>query len=107
VQKATEDAVAAIGGIGRTIGQVSTIASAIATSVDQQRAATQEIAHNVQEVARSSGVANTSMTAVSGSAGQTGEAARAVTAGVGALADEADRLGVQVDRFLGKIRRTG
>ena len=62
--EATQHAAAAIAGISRTIGQVSEIAGAIATAVDQQRNATQEIARNVQEVAHSSGIANGNMTAV-------------------------------------------
>jgi hypothetical protein len=44
--------VAAIQGIGATIGEISQIASAIADAVDQQRAATREIARKGQEVAQ-------------------------------------------------------
>jgi methyl-accepting chemotaxis protein len=105
VQTATQDAVAAIQGIGTTIGQISEIASAIAAAVEQQRAATQEIAQQVQQVAQSSGTANSSMTAVNTSAIQTGEAAKQVRTGVGALLQESEHLSTQVDQFLAKIRQ--
>jgi methyl-accepting chemotaxis protein len=104
VQRATEDAVVAIQGIGATIGQISEIAGTIVAAVDQQRAATQEIAQRVQEVARSSGLASGSMASVSESAAQTGTAAQAVAGGMDELTHESKQLATQVDRFLGRIR---
>ncbi len=105
VQSATQDAVAAIQGIGTTIGQINEIASAIAAAVDEQRAATHEIVQKVQLAAQSSGVANGSMAAVSASAEQTGAAAKQVESGMGALTRESELLTAQVDQFLSKIRR--
>ena len=105
VQTATQDAVAAIQGISSTIGQISTIASAIAAAVEQQRAATHEIAQQVQLVAQSSGTSNSSMTAVNASALQTGEAAKQVQTGVSRLMQESQQLSAQVDQFLAKIRQ--
>jgi methyl-accepting chemotaxis protein len=105
VQNATRDAVTAIQGIGTTISQISEIASAIAEAVERQRTATQEIGDKVHEVARSSGVANSSMVAVTGSAEQTGSAAQQVVTGVDALQRESSALSTQVDQFLAKIRR--
>ena len=105
VQQATEDAASAIGGIGRTIGQISEIAATIAAAVGQQRNATQEIAHTVQNAAHTSGAANANIGSVTDSAAQTGAAARNVLTGVDELTDQSDRLGAQIDQFLGKIRR--
>ena len=51
MQQATQESVAAIKKIGATIGQISNIASSIATAAEQQGSATQEIARNVQNVA--------------------------------------------------------
>ena len=48
---ATGDTVAAIQAIGATIGEINEIATAIASAVEQQGAATQEIARNVQQAA--------------------------------------------------------
>lgn len=52
IQGATSDTVSAIQSIGKTIGKISEISTAVASSVDEQRGATQEIARNVQEAAK-------------------------------------------------------
>ena len=52
IQNATQEAVAAIKGIGGTIASISEIATAIAAAVEEQGAATQEIARNVQQAAK-------------------------------------------------------
>ena len=51
IQNATEDSVAAIGEIGVTIGRISEIATTIASAIEEQGAATQEVARNVQQAA--------------------------------------------------------
>ena len=51
MQAATQDSVVAIKEIYGTIGRVSEIAAAIAAAIEQQGAATQEIARNVQQAA--------------------------------------------------------
>ena len=51
IQTETGEAVTAIQGIARTIGEVNDIAASIAAAVEQQGAATQEISRNVQEAA--------------------------------------------------------
>jgi methyl-accepting chemotaxis protein len=104
VQRATENAVAAIQGIGATIGQISEIAGTIVSAVDQQRSAMQEIGQRVQDMAQSSGLANSSMESVTASAAQTGAAAQAVVVGMDEVTQESVQLRAQVDRFLGRIR---
>ena len=52
MQTATQDSVAAIKEIGGTIGRISEIAATIAAAVEEQGAATQEIARNVGEAAK-------------------------------------------------------
>ncbi|HSZ88948.1 MAG TPA: globin-coupled sensor protein, partial [Acetobacteraceae bacterium] len=51
IQLATKEAVTAIEAITQTIGEVSRIATAIAAAVEEQGAATQEIARNIHEAA--------------------------------------------------------
>ncbi len=51
VRSATSAAVAAVGGIEATIGEVNVIAGSIAAAVEEQGAATAEIARNVTETA--------------------------------------------------------
>ena len=47
-----QDSVQAISGIGKTIAEINQIATAIASAVEEQGAATQEIARNVQQAAQ-------------------------------------------------------
>ena len=107
VQRATQDAVAGIRGIGATIAQISEIAGTMTSAVEQQRSATQEIAQRVQEVARSSGLASSSMEAVTDSAARTGSASQAVASGMDELTREAEQLRTRVGLFLGRIRSSG
>jgi methyl-accepting chemotaxis protein len=81
VWQSTEDAVAAIQGIGATIRQISEIAGTIVAAVQQHRTATQKIAQRVPEVALSSGLASSSMESVTEAPVQTDTAAEAVAAG--------------------------
>src|SRR3546814_6900473 len=49
MQAATDQSVEAVRMIGRTIDQINSIATTIASAVEEQGAATKEIARNVQE----------------------------------------------------------
>src|SRR5690606_18068896 len=51
MQSTTEEAVDAISEIARVIGEINEIATVIASAVEEQNAATQEIARNVQQAA--------------------------------------------------------
>jgi hypothetical protein len=51
IQKATAESVTAIAEISQTIESLNRVATSIASAVDQQRAATQEISLNIQHVA--------------------------------------------------------
>jgi len=104
VQRATDEAVSAIQGIGGTIAQVSDIASTIVAAVSQQRDASQQIATQVRSVARSTGAASQSIEAANASAARTGGSARTVADGMDSLTREADRLRTQVNDFVGRIR---
>ena len=51
IQGATGNRSSAIKSIGKTIGEINEIATTIAAAVEEQGAATQEIARNVQQAA--------------------------------------------------------
>ena len=78
MQGATQESVAAIKEIGGTIGQISDIASTIASAVEQQGAATQEIARSVQNVAQGTQEAATNIMQVNRGATETGSASEEV-----------------------------
>jgi len=104
VQAVTREAVEAIKRIGGTIGEVSEVATSIASAVEQQGAATMEITRNTQEAARRTQDVSESIAGVTAGADATGAAAQGVMSAAEALNSEADRLRGQVDDFLGKIR---
>ncbi|MFB9265969.1 methyl-accepting chemotaxis protein [Bradyrhizobium erythrophlei] len=104
MQAATQESVAAIKEIGGTIGQISMIASTIASSVEQQSSATQEIARSVQNVAVGTQEAATSVTEVNRGATETGAASEEVLHSARTLSVESTRLREELDRFMANIR---
>jgi methyl-accepting chemotaxis protein len=104
MQGATTEAVQAIEGIGRTIGAINEITSAISLAVEQQGTATQEIARNVQEAALGTGQVSSNIASVNYAAEKTGSASNSVLASAEQLSKQAVNLRADVDRFLGNIR---
>ena len=104
VQASTADAVTAIRAVGSGIAQASAIAVAIATEVEQQRVATDEIARHVRETAGSTVTVAASLSGVSSAARGTGEAAGAVLGLSGDVARQAEALSSEVARFVTGVR---
>jgi methyl-accepting chemotaxis protein len=104
IQGATQSSVEAIQGITTTIGQVSEIASAIASAVEQQGAATLEIARNVAEAARGTGEVSENISGVNDAARETGVAATRVVDSAAELSRSGEALKTQVDVFLREVR---
>ncbi|MDO9564815.1 MAG: methyl-accepting chemotaxis protein, partial [Bradyrhizobium sp.] len=104
MQAATRDSVVAIKEIYGTIGQVSEIASAIAAAIEQQGAATQEIARNVQQAAVGSTQVANSIADVNRGASDTGTASSQVLASAQLLSSENKRLKTEVVKFLSTVR---
>lgn len=104
IQQATRAAVTAIEGIARTLGQVGEISSAIAGSVSQQNAATQEIAASVQNAATGSYEVTKAIGLVSRAAGGTGQGAHSVQVSITDLSQKAAGLSTTVHNFLTDIK---
>jgi methyl-accepting chemotaxis protein len=104
MQGATQESVAAIKEIGGTIGRISTIASTIASAVEQQSSATQEIARSVQTVAQGTHEAAANIMQVSRGATETGSASEEVLNSAKTLSTESTRLREELDRFMANIR---
>ncbi|MCK1388793.1 HAMP domain-containing methyl-accepting chemotaxis protein [Bradyrhizobium sp. 21] len=104
IQTATEDSVGAIKSIGDTITRMSEIASAIASAVEEQGAATREISRNVQQAAHGTQRVSASIVDVQRGASQTGSASSNVLASARSLSGESSRLKVEVGKFLDAIR---
>ena len=104
IQGATSDTVSAIQSIGKTIDRISEISTAVASAVEEQRAATQEIARNVQEAAKGTQEVSSNIVGVSQAAGTTGTAAGQLQGMADALTKQSDVLGKQVHTFLEQAR---
>jgi len=104
MQSATQDSVGAIKEIGGTIGRISEISSGIAAAVDQQGAATHEIARNVQQAATGTTQVASTITDVSRGAAETGSASAQVLSSAQELANEGNRLKLELDKFLATVR---
>ncbi len=104
VRNETEGAVASIGDVMGTIGRISEVASTIAAAVEQQQAATREIARNIQQAAVGTHDVTSNIADVNRAASETGTAARNVLEAAGSLSDQADGLRSKVEVFLSAVR---
>jgi methyl-accepting chemotaxis protein len=104
MQSATDASVASIKEIGATIALISEISATIAAAVEEQGAATQEIARNVQQAAQLSNQVAANVTDVNKGAGETGSASTQVLASAQSLSKESGQLRIEVDNFLTAVR---
>jgi len=104
MQAISTDAAQAIKGIGGTILRIDEIAAGITVAVDQQYAATAEIARNVDQAAKGTETVSGSITDVTAAADLTGSAAHRVLEASGDVASQAEVIRSQVADFLLRIR---
>ncbi len=104
VQGASVDVVDAIQGITRTIREISGISTTVSAAVEQQRAATSEIARSVATAADGAQSISASVAEVTQAAGETNEKADELRAASGELTSQADRLRSEMSAFLGHLR---
>jgi methyl-accepting chemotaxis protein len=104
MQSATDISVTAIREIGKTIGTISEISSTIAAAVEEQGAATKEIARNMQQASQLSTQVASNVTDVNKGAGETGSASAQVLASAQSLSKESGQLRIEVDNFLQAMR---
>jgi methyl-accepting chemotaxis protein len=104
MQVATSRSVDAVQEIGQTIGRINEIATTIASAVEEQGAATQEIARNVQQASAGTTEVSLNIVGVTRAANDTGAASTQVLGTAGELAQQSEALKSQVESFLGNIR---
>jgi methyl-accepting chemotaxis protein len=104
IQAATHESVGAIKEIGDTIGRMSEIASTIASAVEEQGAATQEISRNVQQAAQGTMQVSSNIVDVQRGATETGSASTQVLAAAQSLSSDSTRLKDEVSKFLNAVR---
>ncbi|ESQ85000.1 hypothetical protein AEAC466_04660 [Asticcacaulis sp. AC466] len=104
IQTATSKASSAIQNITGTIQNISRTSSMIASAVEQQSAATREIVQAVNQASIGTQEVTSNITGVAQSSEQTGEAASQVLSSSAELATQAERLHVEMDKFLATVR---
>ena len=91
--------------VGAAIGDVDAVATAIATAVEQQAAATREIVARVNTVAQTTGEVTKAMAEVSNVAGSADDVARRLLEAAQQIGGTSDALRQEVDEFLAVMAR--
>jgi methyl-accepting chemotaxis protein len=104
IQAATQGSVAAIKEISSTIGRMSEISATIASAVEEQGAATQEISRNVQQAAQGTQQVSSNISDVQRGASETGSASAQVLSAAQSLSRDSNRLKDEVAKFLDTVR---
>jgi methyl-accepting chemotaxis protein len=104
MQSATGESVEAIKQIGTVILRISEVSGIIAAAVEEQSAATREIARNVQMASSGAAQVGGAITDVHQGAADTGSASGQVLSSAQSLASQASQLKLEVDNFLASIR---
>jgi methyl-accepting chemotaxis protein len=107
VQSEARRTVEVIRTISDTVGRVGSIASEIASDVEQQNDATAEIARNAQEAATGTSEVSRSIDGVREAAAQTRDTSKSLADAAEALRGETDSLRNVVERFLDDVRSHG
>ena len=104
VQAETRHAVDAIRGVSAVIDNVRQISAGIASAVEEQGAATQEIARNVAQAAQGTGEVSRNVAGLTDAASTTGSVADKVLTASGDLSQTAERVRGEIETFLAGIR---
>ena len=104
MQVATQESVSAIKEISGTITRISEIAQTVASTLEEQGAATTEIARNVSEAARGTAEVAEKIIDVNRGASATGAASGQVLGSARALSGESGHLKAAVEKFLNTVR---
>ncbi|HEY9452060.1 MAG TPA: methyl-accepting chemotaxis protein [Bradyrhizobium sp.] len=104
IRDATGSTVDAIREIGTTIGQMNEITGSIAAAVEQQGAATNEIARSVQQAAQGAQGVMQNIAGVREASVQVDAAATLVLNAAARLTSQSEQLETETGKFLGNIR---
>ena len=104
IQTASDETVAAIRNVVDVIAEIDQIGIAIASAIQQQGTATQEISKNVQQAARGTQEVTSNISGVQRAADDTGSAANQVLGAAEQLSSQSRDLAGQVNRFLSEVR---
>ena len=104
IQTATRQSVEAIRHIGKTIVKTNEVAVAIAAAVEEQGAATREIARNVEQAAMGTQEVTANIAVVTQASGEAGQAANQMLEVSSEMARQSETLKNKVEKFLAQVR---
>ena len=104
VQHSTEQTVAAIQAIGRTVTEVSDLSTNVAAAIEEQGATTQEIVRSVTRAASGTNEVTRDIAELATSADESGIAAGQVLGAAAELSRQSEHLSAEVARFLDTVR---
>ncbi len=104
IQSETSAAADAVLGIGNTINKIDELTAVVASAVEEQGAATNEIAQNIEQAASGTQTVAQVVETVSSAAGETGQLAESQQTVVAELSDRNRKLKSEIDQFLGNVR---
>lgn len=103
MQTATKEAVTAIGGIGETITKIDENSTAIASAVEEQGAATQEISRNATEASAGTNEVSNNISGVTEAATQSGAASTEMLQSATELSGQATQLSQEIEAFIDQL----
>ncbi len=103
IQSVTNDTVGAITSIRGTIGNINEIAAGIASAVEEQGAATEEITRNVQQASEGTAEVSKNITGVTQGASETSSSASRVQTAAGELSTNAAKMSDEIVAFLQQL----
>lgn len=106
IQAASQSSASSIAEISKVISSVDTYVTSIVASVEQQNSVTQEMAGNVDFVARSAQRVSENIENITSQAQSVGDSAKYVSSNAQEIADDADALSKEVNTFLGAMQDT-
>jgi methyl-accepting chemotaxis protein len=104
MQASAEDAARVIGEVGTTVREIDQVSASIAVTIEQQQAATQEIAANVTVAARGTQAVSETIADVGQETVQAGSAVEVVVTAAQRMTRQSGELKQTVGRFLEQIR---
>jgi methyl-accepting chemotaxis protein len=104
IQDSTREAVSDVQSVGAVITRMAEIATSIAAAVEEQGAATADIARNVQNAAIGTQDVASTIVDVDRRAGETGQASASVLKAARGLAQDGEKLRAEVERFVSSVR---
>jgi len=104
IQQATGETVRSIGDISGIIGRINEITTAVSAAVDEQGAATQEIARNVQQASAGTQEVSSNIVSVTAAAEETGQAATQLLDASKDLAQQAEIMRAEVERYIAGVK---